>query len=204
VAHIPDGLLSAPVLVGGSAVAAAGIGFCLRRLDARTIPRTAILSAIFFVASLVAVPVGPSSVHLLLSALMGLFIGSLTFPAVLIGLILQAVLFGFGGLTTLGVNTVNIALPGVAFAAIFAPAIASGSIARASVLAGICAALAVLTTGGLVALSLALSSSDYIPSARILLATYIPLMLGEATITGFAIAFIRRVKPELLTDRAEI
>lgn len=199
-AHIPDGVLSVPVLVSGGVIAAAGIGLSLRHLDDKAIPRTAILSAVFFVASLFAVPVGPSSVHLLLGGLMGLIIGTLTFPAVLIGLILQAVLFGFGGVTTLGVNTVNMALPGVVLAAIFTPAISRGSITKAAVLAGICAGLAVLATGGLVAVCLALSSSDYVPSARILVATYIPLMVGEGVITGFAIAFIRRVKPELLTD----
>jgi cobalt/nickel transport system permease protein len=53
-------------------------------------------------------------------------------------------------------------------------------------------------TGGLVALCLVLSSSNYVPSARIMLATYIPLMFGEGVITGFAVVFIRRVKPELL------
>ena len=197
-AHIPDGVLSVPVLIGGGIIAAAGVGVSLRHLDDKAIPRTAILSAAFFVASLFAVPVGPSSVHLLLGGLMGLIIGSLTFPAVLIGLILQTVLFGFGGLTTLGINTVNMALPGVVLAAIFAPAISRGSITRAAVLAGICAGLAVMGTGGLVALCLVLSSSNYVPSARIMLATYIPLMFGEGVITGFAVVFIRRVKPELL------
>lgn len=203
-AHIPDGVLSVPVLVGGGMIAAAGVGFALRQLDDRAIPRTAILSAAFFVTSLFSVPVGPSSVHLLLGGLMGLVLGILTFPAVLIGLILQSVLFGFGGLTTLGVNTVNMALPGVVLAAIFAPAISKGSIGRAAVLAGACASLAVMATGIFVALCLALSSSDYVPSARILLATYIPLMLGEGVITGFAIAFIRRVKPELLMGDEEV
>jgi cobalt/nickel transport system permease protein len=203
-AHIPDGVLSVPVLVGGGVIAAAGVGLSLRHLDDKAIPRTAILAAVFFVASLFAVPVGPSSVHLLLGGLMGLIIGTLTFPAVLIGLILQAVLFGFGGLTTLGVNTVNMALPGVVLAAIFAPAISRGSIERAAVLAGICAGLAVIATGFLVALCLALSSSDYVPSARILVATYVPLMVGEGVTTGFAIAFIRRAKPELLTGNVEV
>jgi cobalt/nickel transport system permease protein len=135
---------------------------------------------------------------------MSLILGVLTFPAVLVALTLQSVLFGFGGLTTLGVNTVNMALPGVVLAAIFAPAISRGSITKAAVLAGICAGLAVLATGGLVAVCLALSSSDYVPSARILLATYVPLMLGEGVITGFAIAFIRRAKPKLLTGNLEV
>lgn len=197
-AHIPDGVLSAPVLAGGGLIAAAGLTVALRRLDERTIPRTAILAAMFFTCSLVAVPVGPSSVHLLLSGLMGLVLGILTIPAVMIGLILQAVLFGFGGLTTLGVNTVNIAAPGVIFGALFSPWVTRASAAQAAVLAGLCAALCVAATGGGVALALALSSSEFVPSAKIILITYVPLMIGETLITGFAVAFLKRVKPDAL------
>lgn len=197
-AHIPDGVLSAPVLITGGVIAAAGVAIALRKLDEAAIPRTAILSAVFFVASLVVVPVGPSSVHLLLSGLMGLVIGVLTIPAVLVAMILQLVMFGFGGLSTLGVNTVNIALPGVLLALVFRPLVMRSAANRAGVYAAICAGLAVIATGGMVALVLALSSSAYIPSAKILLATYVPLMIGEALITGFAIAFIKKVKPDLL------
>lgn len=197
-AHIPDGVLSLPVLVGGGVVAAAGTAVALRRLDEANIPRVAILSAVFFTASLVAVPVGPSSVHLLLSALMGLVIGSLAFPAILVGLLLQTVLFGFGGLTTLGINTTNIAMPGVLLATVFATGIRRASPAKAGILAGICAGLAVAGTGGGVALALALSASEFIPSAKIILLTYLPLMIGEGLITGFVISFLKRVKPEML------
>ncbi len=197
-AHIPDGVLSAPVLIGGGIVAAAGIAMALRKMDETAIPRTAILSAVFFTVSLIVIPVGPSSIHPLLSALMGLIIGVLTTPAVLIALILQLLLFGFGGVTSLGVNTVNIAFPGIVLALLFGPVIARSSPVRAGMYAGICAGLAVVGTGALVSLALVLSSSAYVPSAKILLATYIPLMIGEGLVTGFAVAFIMRVEPELL------
>lgn len=200
-AHIPDGILSLPVLVGGGVIAGGGLLLSLRSLDETTIPKTAIFSAVFFAASLIAIPVGPSSVHLLLAGLMGLVIGPLVIPAVLVGLVLQLVMFGFGGLTTLGVNTVNIAFPGMLLAAMAAPLIARANPTTGALLAGAVGGLSVLVTGGLVALSLALSSSDYVPSARILLVTYIPLMIGEAVITGVAVGFVRRVKPELMMQR---
>jgi cobalt/nickel transport system permease protein len=199
-AHIPDGVLSVPVLIGGGVVAAAGLALAMRRLDEATIPRTAILASVFFAVSLVAVPVGPSSVHLLLSGLMGLVLGVLTIPAVLVGLLLQSVLFGFGGLSTLGVNTVNIALPGVLLGALFAPFVARSDISAATVLAAACGVLGVASTGAGVALALALSSSEFVPSAKVLLVTYVPLMMAEALITGFAVAFLKRVKPEMLAS----
>jgi len=197
-AHIADGVLSVPVLISGGVIAAAGLAVSLRRLTEDTIPRTAMLSAAFFTSSLVVIPVGPSSVHLLLSGLMGLTLGVLTIPAVAVALVLQALLFGFGGLTSLGVNIVNIAFPGVVFGALFAPLVRRSEPARAGALAGISAGLAVLLTGMGVGVALALSSSEFVPSAKIILITYIPLMIGEALITGFAVAFLKRVKPESL------
>ncbi len=202
-AHIPDGILSAPVLIGGGVIAAAGVGLGLRHLDDRLIPRAGILAAAIFVGSLISVPVGPSSVHLLLTGLMGIMLGVVTFPAVLVVLLLQALLFGFGGLTTLGVNTVNIALPGVVFAALLGPAIRdAGNATKRAVLAGLVGALSVAGTGLLVAASLALSSSDYTPVASVLIATYVPLMIGEAFITAAIVGFLARVQPDALRPAA--
>ncbi|MBW1888008.1 MAG: cobalt transporter CbiM, partial [Deltaproteobacteria bacterium] len=109
--HISEGILSTPVLISGAVLATAGTAVGLKKLDYERIPHVAILSAAFFVASLIHVPIGPSSVHLILNGLMGLFLGWVVFPAILIGLILQAILFQFGGLTTLGVNTILMGLP---------------------------------------------------------------------------------------------
>lgn len=198
-AHIPDGILSAPVLIAGGIVTAAGVALGLRRLDDRMIPRTAILSAALFAGSLVAVPVGPSSVHLLLAGLMGIMLGPATFLAVLVALMLQALLFGFGGLTTLGVNTANIALPGVVFGMALGPMIRTTTRSSVRMAAGaLVGALAVLGTGGLVALSLWLSSTDYTPVASVVIATYLPLALGEAFVTAAIVAFLARVQPDAL------
>lgn len=197
-AHIPDGILSAQVLIGSGLLSAAGVALGLRRLDDRMIPRAALLSAVFFAGSLIAVPVGPSSVHLLFSGLMGLMLGLATFPAVLVALLLQALLFGFGGLTVLGANTLNIALPGVVAAALVGPLIRSGRPGLAAFGGGLCGALAVLGTGGMVAASLWLSRPEFAPVARVMLVTYLPLALAEAAISAAAVGFLRRVQPDAL------
>ncbi len=105
--HIYEGILAATpagreVLLAGAAAAAVGTAVGLWRLDYDRIPRTAVLSAAFFVASVIQVPLGPTSVHLLLGGLMGLVLGWSAFPAVLIALLLQAVFFSIGGLTRWG------------------------------------------------------------------------------------------------------
>lgn len=197
-AHIPDGILSAPVLIGGGIVAAGGVAMALRRLDDRAIVRTAILSAAFFTVSLISVPLGPTSVHLMLGGLMGIMLGWGAALAVLVGLTLQAVMFGIGGVTTLGVNTLDIAGPGVVMGLLLGPAIRRATGARHGVLAGVAGAGAVLGTGALVSLVLALSAPEYTPVARIVLATYVPLALVEAAITAAVVSFLARTEPAAL------
>ncbi len=197
-AHIPDGVLSMPVLVGGAVVAVGAVALGLKRISDRDIPRVAILASGFFALSLFALPVGPSSVHLLLGGLMGIVLGPAIFPAVCVALLLQAVMFGFGGLTTLGVNIVNIALPGAMVGMLVQPLIARATPAGAAVIAGLASAACVACTGLLVAAALSLSSTDYSLSARVMMATYLPLMVVEGLVGGFCISFVKRVKPELL------
>jgi cobalt/nickel transport system permease protein len=109
--HISEGVLSAPVLVAGAAITVVGCAVGLKKMDYDRIPQVAILSSTFFVASLVHVPIGPSSVHLLLNGITGLLLGWAAFPAILVALTLQSILFQFGGITALGVNTVNVVVP---------------------------------------------------------------------------------------------
>jgi cobalt/nickel transport system permease protein len=197
-AHIADGVLSAPVLVGGAALAAAGVALGLRALDEARIARAAVLGAAFFACSLVMIPVGPSSTHLLLSTLMGLALGWAAFPAVLVGLTLQLALFGVGGLTTLGVNTLNIAGPAVAVAALLRRPLLRAGPGPAMALAGAGAALTVALTTAAVAAALALSAGPLGRAAPLVALANLPLMAVEAAATAFAVGFLRRVRPELL------
>jgi len=111
--HIPDGVLSEPWLIGGFAGAGllAVVSVCMVRFREEDIPRVALLTAAFFVASLIHVRVGPTSVHLLLSGLLGVILGWHAAVAIPVGLFLQAALFNHGGFTTLGVNSCVMVLP---------------------------------------------------------------------------------------------
>ena len=111
--HISEGVLSAPVLLAGWAVAAPAVAAILWRVRQSEIPRIACFSALFFVASFVHLPVGVSSMHLMLSGLVGAFLGSRAILAIFVALFLQGVFFGFGGLSVLGVNTAVIGFPAV-------------------------------------------------------------------------------------------
>jgi cobalt/nickel transport system permease protein len=117
--HIAD-VLPTPWWVGGFAAAAALLVANARRLGDDEIPRLALLSAAFFVASLIHVRVGPTSVHLLLNGLVGVVLGRRAVLAVAVGLVLQAALVGHGGFSSLGVNVCVMTLPAYLAAALFA------------------------------------------------------------------------------------
>lgn len=197
-AHIPDGILSLPVLAAGTLAGAGGLMLGIRRLGDRDIPRTALLAAVFFIASSLAFPLGPTSVHLLLGGLIGLMLGWKAFPAIFVGLLLQALLFGFGGLTTLGVDLVNMALPGVALAAAVRRFVAAGHPSRSAALAGMAAALSVIVTAGLVGLEIALSEPAFAPAVGVMAAAYLPLAAIEAVVTAFVTLYLLKVKPEMI------
>jgi cobalt/nickel transport system permease protein len=162
---------------------------------------TAILAAAFFVASLVHVPLGPGSVHLLLLGLLGAFLGWGTFPALLVGLALQAVLFQFGGLTVLGVNTFCMAAPAVASQAIFARLLAADGRRRALGAFG-CGFVAVLLSALCMSAALTFTDEGFLSAAELLVAAHVPIMVIEGFITMFAVTFVARVRPELLQQHA--
>ncbi len=196
--HIVDGALAPEVLIGGGILAVAGLGLGLRKLPIDKIPATGVLSATFFVASLIHVPVGPSSVHLIMSGLAGLVLGWTAFPALFVGLLLQAIFFGFGGLTVLGVNTVNIALPAVVAGLLFRGMVARSNPVSAAVLGGIAGAFSIALTTLFVAISLALSGDAFIPAAKLVFFAHIPIMVIEGLVSAAAVYLIAKVKPALL------
>jgi cobalt/nickel transport system permease protein len=73
--HIVEGALSNSVVIGGAVPTVAGIAKGLRELDMERIPTAGVLSATFFVAALVHVPIGLSSVHLIMNGLAGVLLG---------------------------------------------------------------------------------------------------------------------------------
>jgi cobalt/nickel transport system permease protein len=118
--HISDGVLPLAWQVGGFALAVLLVAPGLWRLTDVEVPRLALMTAAFFVASLIHVRVGPTSVHLLLNGLVGVLLGRRAGVAVAVGLFLQAVLIGHGGLSALGVNTCVMTLPALFAASLFA------------------------------------------------------------------------------------
>jgi cobalt/nickel transport system permease protein len=109
--HISDGVLTWPWLLGGFLVAGILAWKGAWKIRDDEIPQVAVMTATFFVASLIHVRLLHTSVHLLLNGLVGVVIGRRAALAIPVGLFLQAVLVGHGGITALGVNSCVMVLP---------------------------------------------------------------------------------------------
>lgn len=195
--HISEGVLSPSVLITGGALAIAGCSVGLRRLDESRLMPVALLSATFFVGSLIHVPVGPASAHLILSGLLGVLLGWAAFPAIVVALLLQAVLFQYGGLTTLGINAWNMAMPAVLAGILFRPN-AGHRGWKLLLPAFCCGAFGVAGAALLTALSLAFTGEGFTAAAKLLFVAHLPIMVVEGFITAFIVSFLAQTRPELL------
>ena len=122
--HISEGIIPAKICIGGYAITGLITWYSLRQINRQSnptegIPKAALLTAAFFVASGIHIPIPPASVHLVLNGLLGAVLGWYGFPAILVGLLFQAIMFGHGGLTTLGVNAIIMGVPALISAFIF-------------------------------------------------------------------------------------
>jgi cobalt/nickel transport system permease protein len=118
--HIADMVLSGSWVLGGWIGAALLALWSAWRLREEEIPRIALLTAAFFVASSIHVRLGPGSAHLLLNGLLGVVLGRRAALAILIGVVMQAALLGHGGFSTIGINACIMTMPALVAGPLFA------------------------------------------------------------------------------------
>lgn len=197
--HLSEGLLRPEILVGGAVLSATLTLFAFKTLKDEEIPKTAVLSALFFLASFVHIPVGPTSVHLVLGGIVGAMLGFRAFVAIFVALLLQGVLFGFGGLTTLGINLFNLATPTLIGYWLFLLPV--NKRLYKDILWFLIGFIPLLLSALLLSLTLALNGDAFIDAAKIALLAHLPLMVIEGIITLLALRFIEKVSPTLLHVR---
>lgn len=224
--HISEGILSAPVLTAGFVGTAALAAITLRKMDMEEIPKISVITAAFFVASLIHIPIGFTSIHLILNGLVGITLGIRAFPAIMLAIILQAILFGHGGVTVIGINSVMLGGGGLIAYFIWQlrhrlpspPRIEtiSGGISatypqygdslayfsrRESIFGGIAAAASVITSGIILAVALVTTGEEFMATAGYALAAHIPVMIIEGIVVGVCASFLTKVKPEILAGQ---
>lgn len=198
--HISDGILAWPWWSGGLAVAAVLAMFGAWRIRDEEIPQIALLTAAFFVASQIHVHLYLTSVHLLLNGLVGVILGRRAALAIPIGLFLQAILLGHGGLLTLGVNSCVMGLPALLAWQVFALSQCVPVFKRHWFTIGLLiGATATLATVVLNSLVLAWGGQgDWLVLAELVFLAHLPIVAIEGIVVGFTVRFLAQVKPEML------
>lgn len=196
--HISEGILTAPVLISGMALSVVGTAIGLKKLDYDKIPQAGILSAVFFVGSLINIPVGYTNIHLVLNGMIGILMGWSAFPIMLVALLLQALFFQFGGITVLGINTLNLALPAILCHYGLRPFLEKKE-AIALPIAFACGFIPVFLSALGVGAVLVFAEENFLEVAIVVVVSNIPLMLIEGTITVILFKFLKKVYPEMLS-----
>jgi cobalt/nickel transport system permease protein len=195
--HISDGVLPETVSLASYVLAFIGTAWSLKQVKNEDLPKIAVVTSSFFVASLIHLPFGPTSVHLILPGIVGALLGPASFLSITLGLFLQSILFQFGGLTALGANTLMMGLPAFVCGLLF-QTIRGTTALRHGIMGAICGGLGTTLAATILAAFLTIAGKDFFGVAKIALVANIPVLIIEAGISAFTMIFLFRVKPELL------
>jgi cobalt/nickel transport system permease protein len=172
----------------------------LRALTPRTLTTAALFTAVFFVIGTLHIPLGIGSVHLILNGLIGLLMGWLAFPVIFVALVLQALLFSFGGFAVLGANTLLLAAPAVLAHFVLRPFIA-GSVQsqRKLMLLGSLAAIIGIGGATLIASAMLWSVGQQTLLNLIVLfsAAQVPVLVIDAIVSALVVAALGRALPSI-------
>ena len=195
--HISDGVLPTSVAIGGFAVSLAVTVWSARKTNPDDLPKIAVVTSAFFVASLIHIPIGPTSVHLLIPGLVGILLGRSAFICIALGIVLQSLLFQFGGITAIGANAFMMGIPALVAGWLFR--LLKGRTLSRHVFAGALAGgLGVVLAVLILALLLLTGGEDFLGVAKLAMAAHLPVIIIEAVVSAFAVSFLYKVKPELL------
>jgi cobalt/nickel transport system permease protein len=199
--HIADGVLSTPVAGITAAAAAATLVYSVAGMKEEEIPKTSLMAGVFFAVSLISIPVGPSSIHPLFAGLLGVILGRRAPLAIFVGLLLQAVLFQHGGLTTLGANTLMLALPALLSYRLFHQMTNRSVLFRGALVGGASVMVTVVILIVLLILTDPRFGEGMFSVINILVVGHLPLVAIEAVVTGSALQLISNAKPEILEKK---
>ncbi|GAB6906524.1 conserved membrane hypothetical protein [Desulfosarcina cetonica] len=200
--HISDGVLPVSVAIGGYVASAALTVWSARQTRSEEMPKLAVMTAAFFVASLIHIPFGPTSVHLIIPGLTGAILGPSAFLSIGLGLLLQSLLFQFGGLTALGANALMMGLPALVCGWFFNKFKGSAP-SRQALVGGLVGAGGTVLAALILALLLVTGGEDFFGVAKIALVAHVPVIIIEGAVSALTVGFLARVKPALLLHAFE-
>lgn len=196
--HISDGVLSFEVAATLGVTSVAFCAYSIKQMKHENIALLAAMSALFFIASFIHIPLGPTQIHLVLIGVIGIFLGSMCFLSISIALFLQAILLGYGGLSSLGANIIIMALPAF-LVYVFNKINLFGKLPQKVKFFAI-GFLGVFFSTFLLALILYWAKEDYLLASYSIILANIPAMILEGIITLFLLLYIQKSIPKLLKE----
>jgi cobalt/nickel transport system permease protein len=212
--HIADGVMAPEVWIAGWVIAIIGLGLMFwklgKKLDERTMPMMAVLAAGIFVAQMLNFPIGGGTTgHLIGAALATIILGPYAAMLIITAILtIQCLVFGDGGVTSLGLNILNMA--------IVAPLVTYGVIrvfGEKNKIVGtpVAAWASVFIAATVCAAELAISYSISDGAYGIIGTLAFPAMMGyhaligigEAAVTTGVVLFLAKVSPEMLQLNAK-
>ena len=206
--HIPDGFLDHKTIAATAVLAAGAVGAALfranRSFPTQKVPLMGLSAAFVFAAQMINFPVaGGTSGHLVGGVLTAVLLGpSAALIVITSVLIVQALLFGDGGITALGANIVNMGLiGGVLGFAIYdllrrvAKHSTAWRLASAAIAAWLVTVIAAVCCAG------ELAASGTLPFNTVVAAMagwHALIGVGEAVITVMVLGSVLAARPELL------
>jgi cobalt/nickel transport system permease protein len=136
---------------------------------------------------------------LVLGGIIGALLGLRAFIAIFIALLLQGLLFGFGGLTTLGVNLFNLATPTLLGSYLFQHSLKHKRFK--DILWFFVGFIPLALSAILLSVTLTLNGELFKDAATLTLLAYTPLLFVEGMMTLIALRFIEKVSPSLLQTK---
>ena len=199
--HISDGVLSPEIWISSLILTCILLFYTLSKIKIEDIPKISLVAAAVFAASLIHIPIGPSSVHLIFAGLAGILLGRGAFPAVFLAVLLQAVLFQHGGITTIGVNSLTIGIPALISYVIFKNVIKKNSWKNKYTLGGsLAGGTAIFLAVFFTSIFLVITGEEFIGLTVLLIASHIPVIIIETFLVGGISGFLYKVKPEMLAE----
>jgi len=211
-----DPTVAAIGLIEFAAIVSVAIVVSRRSLREKDLPRVAMLSAGIFVAQMLNFPIGGGTTgHLVGGALFAIMVGP-TFAIIgmTVILLIQALMFGDGGITAFGLNALNMAIiaplvgwgvfnlmkPLVGRTGRIGQGVSVGTAAWASVFVAAAACAAEM------AVSYAISGGTYGIAATVsvpaMLGFHAVIGVGEAAISAGVVTYLEHVSPETFSRRA--
>ena len=198
--HISDGVLAPWLWGSGWLVTIPILVYALYKMKIEDVPKLSIITAAVFVASLIRFPAVITSVHFVMNGFAGVTLGLLAYPCIVVALTMQALLFQHGGVTTIGINAVNMGVPALISYLVFRSGM-NLKIKRKEILFGaIAGGIAVMLAVLFLAVELLATGDEFSEVMKLVVLAHIPLIGVEAIFTGVIAGFFAAVKPEMLSS----